>query len=357
MRNTLLFLATATMVGCSTDLDINAPYQENTVVYGLLNMRDSLHFVKVNKAFLGEGSAFVYAQVPDSNEYRDEDITKRMVYRVMNGQRVDSFPLRDTLVTNREPGTFYSPTQRLYYFHTPDPVMVNGNPQINSGPTYLYQNSDYELVLDIRGDHLSAVTSIVADLSLGNSLFNLPSVNLYMGASGYANPEYRWNSGRDGKRYTVSYTFNYSEVIGNDTIPRQFNSTLGTVVTPNSQNPSQLSVVMNGELFYSNLANAIKADPSVSRRIFTGIDLHVVAANDPFHVFLTLSEPVSGIVEERPAYSNVDGGLGIFASRYTRTFPSKTLTDPSLNELINGQYTGQLRFCSAFNVGAPYGCN
>jgi hypothetical protein len=353
-RSLLLFTIAATMLGCSTDLDINAPYKDNTVVYGLLNMRDTVHFVKINKAFLGEGSAFTYAAIQDSNEYRNEDITRAMVYRRVNGQRVDSFPLRDTLVTNREPGTFYSPEQKLYYFRENN---VYNLPQ-SQVPVYLSQDSDYELDLVVRGQQVKATAPIVNDFSIFSVVQSpLNEVNLVSSVTGYGAYEVKWTSNRDGKRYSVSYRFNYTEVRGTDSVYKSVTQAVGSRVTANSQSPEQLSVIIDGQLFYSTLATVIPADPTVDKRIFTGLDFLISVANDEFHTFLTLSEPVSGIVEERPPYSNVENAFGVFASRYNKDVIGKKLNPASLNELINGPYTGALRFCSAFNSGPPYGCD
>src|SRR6188768_905082 len=111
-----LSIAIATLAGCSTELDINAPYKDITVVYGLLNMRDSVHYVKINKAFLGEGDAYVYAQIPDSNEWEDGAITTARMHRLENGERTEAFELTPTTITDREPGIFYSPNQKVYTF-------------------------------------------------------------------------------------------------------------------------------------------------------------------------------------------------------------------------------------------------
>ena len=52
------FLLLATILGlfvasCKKDLNINDEWKEITVVYGLLNVNDSIHYVKITKAFLG----------------------------------------------------------------------------------------------------------------------------------------------------------------------------------------------------------------------------------------------------------------------------------------------------------------
>ena len=55
---------------CETDIDVNADYQDITVVYGLVNPNDTNHYIKINKAFLGEGSALDLAA--DANNFNYE---------------------------------------------------------------------------------------------------------------------------------------------------------------------------------------------------------------------------------------------------------------------------------------------
>ena len=349
------FVMAGTMLGCSTDLDILAPYKDVTIVYGLLNMRDSVHYVKINKAFLGEGNAFDYALIPDSSEYGEGDITYAKIFKKQNGIRVDSFPLRDTILNNRLPGTFYYPEQRLYYFVENQTYNL---PQ-SQVQVFLEQNSDYELDLEVRGTRITAQTSIVNDFSIFATVQD-PGVEVALMSptgNGYGSYQVRWTSNRDGKRYEASYRFNYLEIRGSDTTAKSLTQRIGTRVSLDSQVPEQMGIFIDGESFFSAIANAVPNDPGVTKRIFTGLDFLISVANDEFHTFLTLSEPISGIVEDRPEYSNVENALGIFAGRYTKNVLGNRLNGASLNELINGPYTGNRRFCSAFNVGPPYGCD
>jgi hypothetical protein len=96
---------------------------------------------------------------------------------------------------------------------------------------------------------------------------------------------------------------------------------------------------------------------AVDKRIFRGLDFLVSVANDEFDTFLTLSEPVSGIIEDRPAYTNITGAYGIVAGRYTKNVIGKRLGANSLIELIEGPYTAQLRFCSGLDPGTSFSCN
>ena len=54
---------------CETDFDTIAEWKDITVVYGLLDQKNSVQYIKINKAFLGDGNALVYAQEPDSSNY------------------------------------------------------------------------------------------------------------------------------------------------------------------------------------------------------------------------------------------------------------------------------------------------
>lgn len=359
MKRTLPFLLSIPLLagGCSTELEVNAPYEGHTVVYGLLNQRDSVQFIKINKSFLGDGSALGYAQIPDSNEYGGEAISRLYVHKVINGQRVETYTVHDTIVDEREPGTFHHPVQKLYYFIDPEEYIIGVGAA--SFRVYLDQAASYELDLEVNGEQISGITPVVNDFFFSGTL-NSPNVavSLMHPQNGYGSFPVRWDSGPDGKRYVVQYRFNYLEVTENDTLAQSIVQGLGTRVSANAQQNEEMELFMDGQMFYSNLASVIVDRPEVIKRIFTGIDFLFTVANDDFHTFLSLSEPVSGIVEERPAYSNVQGGYGVFASRYNKEVIGKRLAPTAVIELIDGPITAHLRFCSAFPQDAAFaGCN
>ena len=158
----------------------------------------------------------------------------------------------------------------------------------------------------------------------------------------------------------VSYRFRYDEVTGTDTVRTAFIQQMGTRVATNSANIEPMAAVIGGEAFFSSLAGYAKSNPNwgnVDKRIFRGMDFLISVANDDFHTYLTLTEPVSGIIEDRPAYSNLDGAFGVWGSRYTKNANGKRLSSNTLQQLKFGSYTGDLRFCSALDPGGVYSCN
>ena len=57
------------VTSCNNKLNVNAPWQDITIVYGLLSQNDSVQYLRITKAFLGEGDALHFAKIPDSSTY------------------------------------------------------------------------------------------------------------------------------------------------------------------------------------------------------------------------------------------------------------------------------------------------
>jgi hypothetical protein len=91
--------------------------------------------------------------------------------------------------------------------------------------------------------------------------------------------------------------------------------------------------------------------------VIKGLDFSFWVASDEFHTYLQLADPVSGIVEERPDFTNIENGYGLFGSRYFKGVNNKQFSNETVNELVNGQYTGTLRFCSPLTTQVGLGCN
>ena len=76
----------AVMLGlhsCSEDFEITAPYKDITVAYGILNITDTAHYIRIQKAFLDENkSAIDMAKVADSNFYAQLDVKVKEINKI-----------------------------------------------------------------------------------------------------------------------------------------------------------------------------------------------------------------------------------------------------------------------------------
>src|SRR5256885_621227 len=107
---------------CKTDFDIIAPYKETTVVYGLLDPAANVQYIKINKAFLGEGNALVMAQQRDSTNYKPGSLDVKL-QEIVFGQVVKTLQLDTTTAIAKDAGIFSNPYQVLYKTRPADSVL------------------------------------------------------------------------------------------------------------------------------------------------------------------------------------------------------------------------------------------
>lgn len=107
----------------------------------------------------------------------------------------------------------------------------------------------------------------------------------------------------------------------------------------------QISASLEGEAFYQDLAGKLVPLPDGSRTL-SGIYLVVVGGSAAYVELQQVLQAGQGItgIQNIPAYSNVEGGLGVFTSRYTSNNGPFQLTGESLDSLQYGTYTRLLGF-------------
>ena len=93
---------------CKNEINLNAPGKEILVVYGILNPKASIQYIRIAKAFQTDGDALVYAA--------NTDLSLQNAEVRLNGQL-----LEDTVI-NKNLGEF-NPAQVLYY--TTQPIQAN----------------------------------------------------------------------------------------------------------------------------------------------------------------------------------------------------------------------------------------
>ena len=87
MKNISLILSAFAVLftACETDFDVNAKWEETTVVYGLLDASTDTQYVRINKAFLGEMDALQMGQYSDSIYFSIDGLNLK-IYKHMDGQ-------------------------------------------------------------------------------------------------------------------------------------------------------------------------------------------------------------------------------------------------------------------------------
>lgn len=355
MKRIIFFLIIViTAIGCNTDFSVNGEYEETPIVHMLLDPTDEFHFLKVNKTFLGDGNANTFASVPDSSYF---DLVEATVEEVIGGSVVRSWQLYDTLIENKNPGLFYYPEQKLYCFKADD----------------LDEEALYRLNIEIdNGKHVvSGQTSLVRDVSI-----SFPNVNQQLGfaeadvpANGYRTQSISFSKGT-GAVYNGKIRFDYRETTASGTETKSILWNLGTM-NEDEITLSTPSFSASGESFYELVKNSVPVDDDVIRRTPYAFELLITAGSEDLKTYMLVNEPTSSLAQNKPTFSNVTGGLGIFSARTTVSQykyvqnPSnpniRALSVNSTRELCEGQYTYNLDFCSNHSndiaQGYSFACN
>lgn len=336
-----------TFSSCETDFDLNAPYEKTAVIFGFLDVSADTQFVRIQKTFLGEGNAFDFALIQDSSLF--DNVEADISWRNNSGNTLGSVNL-DTITINDKntDGVFFAPNQLVYY--------------VPSSEITFNENYTYHLKVEADGKEYTSSTRIVEmlnqdiELPLPENIGNNEEVlvtgippNVF-----YQNKTIRFSTSENARRYGITLQFRYTEHRTNGDIQRIVNFNLPDQKTDSDEGNETIELEYNSESLYSFVADNVIEDPDVIYREFNNLNYIFTLAAEDLHNYILVNEPVTGIVQERPEYTNINGGIGIFSSRH-RIVRTKFINFPSIRELATGQYTAGFCFCDP-NAGSEYEC-
>ncbi len=366
-------ISLAFLSSCETEVDLTAPYASTTVVFGLLDPQADTQFVKITKTFLGDGNLNDYAMIRDSSEYKWEEFSSLRIeeYATGNPNPIAIHNLQPITIHDKDVnGMFYGPEQTVYYFASPSGI----NP-----------NAKYKLVADfVSRPDVFAWTNVIpsSDVFFQSPQTNLglsfASTNTVTGAIDYRdNVSIRWTPIDNAEIYDLALRFYYTENVYSDNALTQLVSSTEKFIdwkigTFNADaidlNSGYYNLTFNAEPFFSYLGTNLTTDTHIRREVGTydgnktrAFELRMGLANDELKTFINVNNPVTGIIQERPGYTNVVGGLGLFASRasaYVLNIPLESGNGTSnINALMNGIYTADLNFCDPNPSNTEFTCN
>ena len=332
---------------CSTDLDVIGDYKETTVVYGLLDQSQTTQYIKINKAFLGKGSALEFAKVKDSTQYVNS--LNVVLQRIKNGvQQGADITLSPDNTIPKNSGVFYAPDQANAIFST---------------TSALYTDSQYKLVIKNTetGNEVSSQTSLVSDFNFTKPGATNPSFAFITSTN--ANPRFfvEWISSLNARAYQLIIRLNYTDsTITNGNIVKYVDWVFPTQKTQNLSGAETMGADFHGQDFFQFVGGLMEPYPDLFKRTAGNVELRLVAAADDLNTFIEVNAPSTGIIQQKPEYTNVTNGLGVFSSRYNKTPFSRPMTSLTIDSLACGQYTKDLKFLNALKqvngAGEPITC-
>jgi len=324
----LIFLTA--FFSCKSDFELNAEWKDITQIYGILNQSDSAHYLKICKVFLGDQSAYVMAAEADSVNYAQAEVYLQEYKN--NVQTNNKFYFDTTTEIPKLPGTFSTQKNILY-----------------KSKAVLDPTAKYKLHVYLPGKHVTAETGLVNDFYIMK-----PTNSEYQQIS-FESSEipYRteWKSAVNGKIYEMTINFHYLEVepaspnalIKEDSILWVLPSMLATSVLGGETMRQEIGT----DNFYRFIASELQANPNVKRVAKkTTLDFILTVGGEDLNTYIEVSKPSDGLVQDKPTFTNVENGIGIFSCRYSKSIKGKQLTIKSIDSLSTGVFTKHLGFFS-----------
>lgn len=332
----ILAVASLAFLSCSTELDINGNKKEVMIVYGILDATTSTQYIKINRAFLGEGNALEYAQIPDSTLY---PYLLNVSLDILNssGQTIRHH-VADTVHIWKDGGQFFTGYQPYYRFK------FDMYTTTYTGDT-IWLNSAYKYKLTIA-DPVTGNTYESEAPGISSFALDKPSPSastVSFSTEGSKNVEF--NSVLNGKLYQVKFLFHYYEVYDSnpsDTIEKINDWTLGSTSSVSTNGGEDMAMAYSNWDFFFLLGQRLEVRDDVTR--FPGyVDVSVTIGAEDLNTYIDVNQPSNSIIQERPSFSNITNGIGLFSSKYTFR-KSFILHNTSVELLKTGPYTKDLEF-------------
>ena len=300
----ILLTGLTLFISCKNKLNVNADWQDITVVYGILNQNDSVHDLKITKAFLGEGDALRFAKIPDSSTYPNKLDVRLEEWQ--SGSLVDTISFDTITINNKEEGDsiFYYPYQLVY----------RANHKLNENSVYKLKIINHK-----TGKETTSQTPLVGHLDVKTPA-QIPGSRA--GFDTILDNDVSWFAAKNGAQYQLVIRFHYTEVLIADTSHKtqQF---IDWVIFTDEKALDTTGVYPNdyafpGKGFYLNAGHHIPVNPLVYRLAGNVDYIFTVAAGD-LSTYMQVNQPSTTIVQEKPFFTNITNGIGLFSSRYDRT--------------------------------------
>jgi hypothetical protein len=291
----LTFLSTV-LVSCNTDIEIAGEWENIPVIYSILDHNDAVHYVRINRVFLGNQSAYDMALQADSLIYNDTLDVKVHVYNDLNAYvRTLTFQkvpmLKDSV--NEHGQVVFAVNKHHVYQSTQT---------LPSGRDYTYK-----LVVTLPdGKEITSICHPLVGFSQtnpgnGQKYSLLPNRNF--------GPRFRLPKYSGGVK--VNIYFHYYEFYNPDNYVRK------TIMMPikltRLSAGSELSLSVKANDVINRFKTELTPPPANMKRFIGKVDFEYVIADEDYAEQLWNRN--SSVNTEAMPITNIKGGFGIFASR------------------------------------------
>lgn len=359
-----LFIITAlSLASCKNNLDVLAPGEEAVSVYGILNPNEPVQNIRINKVFLTSGDAISAGQDANQINYGPGELRVSLqrfntgsttpTLTTMGNATKKEIVLTETVVTTA--GGNFNQNQRIW--QTTDKLFSAGEYKLtikilSSGKEITAQN----LVIDSVKSY-GAMPFVYAPPTYPNHCGYIvpPMPGIPTAPVAYVDysiltfkPKIRFKSIPSAKLYEVVMRFHYIDSLTDGSAIRQYvDFNFSTLKSSTLIGGEDMYVEFSSTIneFYTNLATEISKKPASSIRNRTShyMEYIIYAGDETLNNFLQVNAPSTTIAQDKPYFTNINGGVGVFASR-SRSIITKELKDDFIDKIADHPSTQSLLF-------------
>lgn len=306
LKPTLLTLLFTSLLSCENDVDINAEYTEVTSVIGLIDVRTDTQFIKITKTFLDdEQNALQLAGDPDRIYYDSLNV------KLVSPSTGDEIQLNKILVA-KDQGIFTQERNEIYY--TAEKLITN---------------TPYELIIKRPG---SDVVTKGATTPTNGAILTRPrpsvagKINIINFQDGIEDPRFEFQTSTNIGEFNVLMRFNYVEVTNNvDSVEKSFDIPFSTFRNVSLESGKEFIYILEGQRFFNLFTSLISVVPDDKRAIYRfmpekNASVIIESADGEYALYRDVNGPIDGLSQTRPEFTNITNGIGLFASRTSRTW-------------------------------------
>ena len=363
---------------CKNKLNVIAPGKEMVSIYGVLNPNDAVQNIRINKVFVTDGDANTAAQDANAINYNAGELIVTLeryntgsdvkLLTTQNNSVKKEIVLTETVVTTNT-GAFstqqriWQTNDKLYFtgeykivvkkasdntvISTAQTPMVDSlKPFSNVMPFCFYYNSNFpNQSYPMHGGYVPDSPPGSGTKQLAYVDYSVTSKNQYIWITGVAN----------AKMYNITVRFHYIDtLLSGSAIDQYADFTLKNYVADKIQPAVVIKdIQFNANDFYTNLVKEInsKGTQNVKKRKSDYIEYIVSGVSENLYTYLQVNTSSNTIAQDKPYYTNVTNGVGIFGSKAT-TIVTKDLWSSFVDKISCYPTTYPYKFCN-FTTGNP----
>lgn len=328
-KNLVCFIAGLTLllglVSCENEIDLLEEYREIPVIYGLIDPSTNTHYVRVQKAWLGEGNALVMGQQSDSMYYAQDDI-KLTLEKLQSGSNtvITSEQFLPTTDFPKDEGLFTEQGHYIFRLNTPNALDPDNQYRLR------FENLK-------TGKVVTATTRIIFPIvfnAFNNSVkVNLANINPY---------QIRFGSPKWGRVFGLIMRIKYNEIdsISLNVRQRTVDYKLKNINTLSVNGGEDMTFFLKGEEIFRYMGAVIGPPQGSYKRILSSFkaDYLFTCGTDELYNYIQVNSP-NNVVNYVPTFTNLSDGRGLFTCRYTTRVNDVAFNDLTLDSILNGRYT------------------